>query len=89
VRYCGTVGKPGGKQRKPTSPYGLGSAQPTRNPEFGQFLPGNDVFHLGEELLFTRLFAKFIEAVVGETLLTHNDLSIIGFDGVLSLNLAN
>jgi hypothetical protein len=30
MKYCGTVGKPGGKQRKQTSSYSQGSLQPTR-----------------------------------------------------------
>jgi len=30
MKYCGTAGKPGGKQRKQTSSYSLGSLQPTR-----------------------------------------------------------
>ena len=30
MKYCGTVGKPDGKQRKQTSSYSQGSLQPTR-----------------------------------------------------------
>ncbi len=30
MTYCGTAGKPGGKQRKQTSSYSQGSLQPTR-----------------------------------------------------------
>ena len=30
MTYCGTAGKPGGKQRKQTSSYSPGSLQPTR-----------------------------------------------------------
>jgi len=30
MKYCGTVGKPGGKQRKQTSSYSHRSLQPTR-----------------------------------------------------------
>ena len=30
MKYCGTAGKPGGKQRKQTSSYSPGSLQPTR-----------------------------------------------------------
>ena len=30
MKYCGTAGKPGGKQRKQTSSYSQGSLQPTR-----------------------------------------------------------
>ena len=30
MTYCGTAGKPGGKQRKHTSSYSQGSLQPTR-----------------------------------------------------------
>ena len=30
MQYCGTAGKPGGKQRKQTSSYSQGSLQPTR-----------------------------------------------------------
>ncbi len=37
-KYCGTAGKPGGKQRTQTSSYSQGSPQPTRTLECWWYL---------------------------------------------------